>query len=893
MIQGTKRLGIDIGGSHASFCVIDFSKQGKQVLSVHRKTIDSSGTADEIVTSIASGIHAIFTTEPDIRSVGLAFPGPFDYKKGVSTITGVGGKFETTFGLHVQQVLQNITGLHNLPFTFSNDAHCFAIGAYKRCRLQSRRTVLLTLGTGFGAAFMKDGELLVSDPAIPATGTLYDQPFLSGTAEDYISTRWFLQEYQQQTGNQINSVKELADSDTDISHAVFHQFGSNLGRFLLPWLVQFGCDELIIGGNISNASSLFGSALTKELATLGSAVHIVYCNDTEECILTGAALLAKDDKPRQAANDLIRSCRKSLQPLLPVSASGIESSGYNVFPFYHATGPVFEGFDSLAEKICTEKTVIIDGYGSVLWEPFREHLQEALRLKNKKIFWYDIDSCLHAQDKINNLLTDHLNGNDPVFGKKYTGDLEDFFDRDKLKLLCPDPAADTCIVYGTGAALSKWKGLLVYVDVPKNEIQYRMRAGAVRNLAANTVSSHTQTYKRFYFVDWPVLNKHKKKLLPLLDCIVDEQRISTITWMQGDDFRNSLNQMFGHALRARPWFEAGIWGGNWMKNKINGLNREEINYAWSFELITPENGIVLEGNSILLEVSFDFLLFMNHKNLLGKAAQRFGNEFPIRFDFLDTYDGGNLSVQCHPRPDYIRENFGENFTQDETYYILDCKPGANVYLGFQQGIDANELKTALTDAQEKGREMQVEKFVQKHEAHKHDLFLIPNGTVHASGKNNMVLEISNTPYIFTFKMYDWLRSDLNGQPRPINIEHAFNNLYFDRQGEYVTKHLISHPFVENEWTGGRKLKLPTHPEHFYTIDRYEFTGEVSIATNGQCHCCMLVEGNSIDVITGDKQDTFSYAETFIIPASVTNYRVRSGSEEKSFLVVAYVKDEHC
>ncbi|MGF7232783.1 class I mannose-6-phosphate isomerase, partial [Arachidicoccus sp.] len=457
----------------------------------------------------------------------------------------------------------------------------------------------------------------------------------------------------------------------------------------------------------------------------------------------------------------------------------------------------------------------------------------------------------------------------------------------------PDGDADISIVYGSGAALSNWEALLVYVEVPKNEIQYRMRARSISNFGTQQVDSDKQMYKRFYFVDWPVLNKHKEQLLEKINCIVDEQRVDEITWMDGNDFRLALNEMLHQPFRARPWFEAGIWGGNWMKNRIEGLNKEEINYAWSFELITPENGIVIEGNKYLLEVSFDFLLFLDNKKLLGNAAQRFGNEFPIRFDFLDTYDGGNLSIQCHPRTDYIQEKFGENFTQDETYYILDCDQNANVYLGFQNDIDPVEFKTALLDAQNTSVEIQAEKYVQKLQAHKHDLFLIPNGTIHASGKNNLVLEISSTPYIFTFKMYDWLRLDLNGKARPINIDHAFNNLYFDRKGAYVHEKLIAQPVVEKQWQEGRKINLPTHEAHFYAIDRYEFTGAIEMNTNNQCHLCMLVEGDMVEVMVNTKISTFHFAETFVIPASVGNYSIRYHGSGKAFLIVAYVKEESC
>jgi mannose-6-phosphate isomerase class I len=400
-------------------------------------------------------------------------------------------------------------------------------------------------------------------------------------------------------------------------------------------------------------------------------------------------------------------------------------------------------------------------------------------------------------------------------------------------------------------------------------------------------------YKRFYFVDWPVLNKHKAQLLATFDYIIDEQRIEEITWMTGTAFRSTLNQMLKQPFRARPWFEPGVWGGDWMKNHFRQLNQEEINYAWSFELITPENGVIIEGQNNLLEFSFDFLLYSDKEKLLGKAAKRFGTDFPIRFDFLDTFDGGNLSVQCHPRPAYIKEHFGENFTQDETYYILDCKPDAVVYLGFQESFDPEEFETALIAAQENGIEMDVEKYVQKLPANKHDLFLIPNGTIHASGKNNLVLEISSTPYIFTFKMYDWMRLDLNNQPRPINIDHGMKNLYFDRKGEYVTEKLVSHPVTEAEFEGGKKIKLPTHEEHFYAVYRYEFTGSVKIDTNNQCHICMLVEGKSISVTANGNASTFHFAETFVVPAFTGNYEVINNGGGTAFLVVAHVKDEHC
>jgi predicted NBD/HSP70 family sugar kinase/mannose-6-phosphate isomerase class I len=886
------RIGIDVGGSHVTASVIVHNAMQAKPQTVLRKEINAKENPTAIISAIGNCIKGVLNKDQAIDVVGIAFPGPFNYDKGVSEIIGVGGKFEPTFGVHIQQALKNYTGLENVPFVFSNDASCFAEGSYFRHQLKSKRTAFLTLGTGFGSAFMVDGDLAEKHPDLPENAMFYDQPFHGMTADDWFSTRWILTEYEKLSGERMNSVKAIADLNTEISIIVFKSFGTNMGEFLFPWFEKFSCEELVIGGNISKARALFLPALEEKLKSLKIKINIVFCDDAEQSILTGATIIAEKKNKIQMEN-MLQSKRKTSQALLPRNAVVKNNSEYNIFPSFKTNSSVFAGFDSLANEISKQKIVVIDGFGGVLWENFRSHLNSALTEKSINVLWYDIDSCLKSSFEIDEMIKPNMNGDDLVFGKRYLGELSDFFDSEKLNLLQPDSAADVCIVYGTGASLANWEGQLIYVDVPKNEIQYRMRACSAKNIGCTDTLAYSQIYKRMYFIEWPVLNAHKERLLSKIDLIVDEQRIDEITWMQGNDFRKSLDNMLEGPLRARPWFEAGVWGGHWMKNHIEDLNQEEVNYAWSFELITPENGIVLEGNNNLLEVSFDFLMFRDNKKVLGKAADRFGNDFPIRFDYLDTFDGGNLSVQCHPRPEYIKENFGEAFTQDETYYILDCTDDADVYLGFQENIDPKEFEVALKESQEKAEPIEIEKYVQKFKAKKHDLFLIPNGTIHASGINNMVLEISSTPYIFTFKMYDWVRPGLDGKPRPINVEHGLKNVYFDRKGERVANEFISKQKAVQEFPNGRKMNLPTHDEHFYAVDRYEFTGEIEIETLGQCHICMLVEGDIAEVSVGENSQTYKYAETFVIPANVPKYKINYKGDQKAFVVVSYVKDSWC
>ncbi len=586
--------------------------------------------------------------------------------------------------------------------------------------------------------------------------------------------------------------------------------------------------------------------------------------------------------------------RNTSQYLMPIKKEDPRVDSYDINPSHPIRkGKIEIGYDTLADRISGEKTILLDGYIGVDWSEVLSALVFGLEEKGLSVNAFDIRKCLKQEEEIETMVAPYLGGDDPIFGHRTTLTLRDYFDPKKIDTIQIDDTADIQLIYGTGAHQSGIDGFLVYFDLPKNELQFRSRAKACANLGFTTAKSPKLMYKHFYFVDWIVLNREKKQLLPKISIIVDQQRPQEPTWMEGELLRSNLSKMSKSYFRVRPWFEPGVWGGQWMKERFSGLNPDAPNYAWSFEMIVPENGLVFEEGGTLLEVSFDMLMFHERKNILGKAAERFEDEFPIRFDFLDTFQGDNLSVQCHPKPDYIEKEFGENFTQDETYYILDAEDNANVYLGFQENIDPRKFREALQQSQDTGEELDVEKYVMKLPAKKHDLFLIPHGTIHCSGKNTMVLEISATPYIFTFKMYDWQRLDLEGKPRPINIERAFDNLNFERKGKVVKESLVSKPILETSGDQWKKIHLPTHPDHFYDIYRYEFDRNVVIETAGQCHICMLVEGTTVELNLIGESKQFHYAETFAVPAATKRYKLRNIGKNTAKVIVAFVKDEAC
>lgn len=489
---------------------------------------------------------------------------------------------------------------------------------------------------------------------------------------------------------------------------------------------------------------------------------------------------------------------------------------------------------------------------------------------------------------------------DPVFGQMSETTLADFFDPDALTKLKREASEQSkTIVIGTGATLiCPDSFMLVYADMARWELQRRQRKDLIANFGLNNFKERASLkYKRAFFLDWRAADRTKAELLPHLDFLLDTNAPNAPKMISGEWFRKGMSAAITRPFRVVPFFDPGPWGGHWMERVCELPDDGAPNHAWCFDCVPEENSLLLGFGDKRIEVPALDIVLQHPRELLGESVyKRFGAEFPIRFDFLDTMGGGNLSLQVHPLTEYIREHFGMAYTQDESYYLLDAEPGATVYLGLKNDVDPSRVIADLDRAQQGGFDFPAEKYVNLFPARKHDHFLIPAGTVHCSGKGSMVLEISATPYIFTFKLWDWGRVGLDGYPRPIHLEHGARNIQWDRKTDWVRANLINQFIPVVSGNGWREERTGLHELEFIETRRHWFTGTVPHDTRGTVHVLNLVEG--YEAIVESPSQAFEpfvvhYAETFIVPAAVGAYTIRphgASLGKECGTMLAYVRD---
>lgn len=570
---------------------------------------------------------------------------------------------------------------------------------------------------------------------------------------------------------------------------------------------------------------------------------------------------------------------------------------YDKYPYVEVkkyTNEAFCGYESimsvLEEKMRNKKVIVVDCYPGVddqeVLPALKKGLNPDLVIESKNIF-YD-------EKTLNKMMYPHL-GDDRVRGVMYYSVMSDFIDHEKLVEFQQRVIQNKglCLIYGVGASLISKGDLLVYADLARWEIQLRYRKGMPNFNCTNEEEDVLKKVKRGYFIEWRIADKHKRELYDDIDFYLDTNKANNPKMVSGDAFKEGLKQVCRQPFRLVPYFDPGVWGGQWMKEHC-GLDKKEKNYAWSFDGVPEENSIYLKYGDLLLETPAMNVVLYQPIPLLGmKNYCRFGAEFPIRFDFLDTMDGQNLSLQVHPLTEYIKSHFGMTYTQDESYYILDCKEGGGVYLGLQEKIDAQEMINDLKRAQKGEISFDVQKYVNFFKAKKHDHFLIPSGTVHCSSSNCIVLEISATPYLFTFKLWDWDRVGLDGLPRPIHIEDGKKNIQWNRTTSWVQKNLVNNIQIINQTPHYLEERTGLHELEFIETRRFTTNEKTYHQCQEGFNMLNLVEGKQ--ALIESPTNAFSpfevhYAETFIIPSNVEEYTIRPLDHKETIkFIKAYVR----
>ncbi|QCK78660.1 mannose-6-phosphate isomerase [Raoultella ornithinolytica] len=576
---------------------------------------------------------------------------------------------------------------------------------------------------------------------------------------------------------------------------------------------------------------------------------------------------------------------------------------YDKFPEVTVQGyddQAWQGWESIEATLnlrasASSRTVlVVDCYPGVRLDELEQRLLPSLNATRV----LNVESARRDQQALHDLLARNLT-DDRVFGVLSCHHLEEFFNADKLQQLRQQVDAVTeglIVIYGPGAALVHPGDVLAYADMPRWEIQQRMRHDGLGNWGAdNQDEDILRRYKRAFFIEWRVFDRHKTPLLKRADYLLDTTQKEAPTLVSGEALRAGLRQTTTRPFRVAPFFDPGVWGGQWMKQQFD-LDPSAPNYAWCFDCVPEENSLLLRFGQVRIEIPSQNLVLLHPRALLGeKVHARFGAEFPIRFDFLDTIGGQNLSFQVHPVTEYIQQQFGMHYTQDESYYILEAQPHAVVYLGTKTGIEPQAMLDDLKAAARGEKTFDDARFVNQIPARKHDHFLIPAGTVHCSGSGTMVLEISATPYIFTFKLWDWGRLGLDGLPRPVHLEHGEQVIDWQRDTCWVADNLVNQVEPVAEGEGWREERTGMHEREFIETRRHWFTAPVTHHTQGGVNVLNLVEGD--EAIVDSPSGAFApfvvhYAETFIIPAAVGEYRISpsgKGSGQPLATIKAWVR----
>lgn len=557
------------------------------------------------------------------------------------------------------------------------------------------------------------------------------------------------------------------------------------------------------------------------------------------------------------------------------------------------------GFEDIVEELKNainnikkeKKVIVFDYYHGVDEKKIIDYVLK----KIDNVTLIDISYAKYPEDVILNKLGKYIT-DDRTFGVYCWEKIDECFNLEKIDELRTEirNVSGSIIIYGVAAALVTKGDILVYCNMSYPEIMKRYTEGLDNWGAENYDEDFERKLKRGTFFDFMMLDRHKRPLLKECNYMIDCNNVNNLVMVTGEEFRRVLTTFANTPFKAVSNFTPSVWGGDWTK-KVLGCGKDLQNTGWGMNgFLEVQSVLAKVGTNVMEFPSIDIYNYSPKETLGKKIFYLFGYKCPLHVNFLDTFGGENLSLQVHPTVAYSQEVFNAHYGHYESYYILDATENANVYLGTKEGVKKEEIVEAFEIATETNK-FNDEKYINKFPVKRHDHVFIPSGTIHSAGKDNMVLEIDMCTFA-TFKLWDWNRLDLDGTPRPINIEHGKHNIQEEFQTTLIKDMFISKQQVVERGHGWVKEHSGTMPyESFLEVNRYWFDKSIYFETNDCIMIHVLVDGEEaiIESIDGEFEPMIiHFAEAAFVPAAVGHYTIRPygrSEGEKCAVLEVFVK----
>ena len=558
---------------------------------------------------------------------------------------------------------------------------------------------------------------------------------------------------------------------------------------------------------------------------------------------------------------------------------------------------------SIAEKAAKEGVIVaFDGYTTANWKLFLNLMGrecDLLGLSLETVCFFK--ETFKTGEQIDNMIDPLLIWDtkiDPtlLYGKIYRGGYKGLMDAEKVEafkaaLPAKKAAGKIVAVFGYGSLVPEFRALYdvkCFFDItPKNSI-LRIRRGEYTNIGKAHTGIINRTIRRCYYCDFECAVQLRKELFAsaAIDWYFLDNDPNKLQMMPFETFSEVCGELVKYPFRAKPCYLEGVWGGTYMK-KLRNLPKEMRNAAWVFDFIPMEVSVVVEAGKELLDINYCSFVHKEGVNLMGQdCVDHFEGYFPIRFNYDDSYHStGNMSVQCHSGGQYNIKEYDEFGRQDESYYVVVTGHEAKTFIGFRDDADIPQFFKDIEAADTEHKPCDYMKYVSYEDSKPGLQVMLPAGTIHSSGRNQVILEIGSlTIGSYTYKMYDYLRLDFDGKQRPIHTKLGELNVRQDRRYSTIhdpnsTEYIVQKPRLDKKGEGWEEYILGENPQVYFSLRRLEFEKACEQDTNGdRFHVLALVDGENVRVRSKKNPERFfdmQYMDIVCVPADMGEYVIEN------------------